>query len=90
MKAPWSYFQGFPKMIVLSVSVLLVSGGMCGVQLIFGNEIYNGKVPGSGLLMLLGLTELLVMGAAALVLLFSLILWPISALLGQTKREDGQ
>jgi hypothetical protein len=87
VKKPWSRLEGYPQLIVVCVCVLLVSGGLCGVQLAFADPIYNGKGFLPILLILLGMVEWLAMGAAALVLAFCLVLWPIEALFLRGKQE---
>jgi hypothetical protein len=80
--------SGFAKTLVVLVAVLLVSSGLCGLQLLFGNEIYRSA---SGLLILTGVLELaaFVLSAAGIVLM--LILWVARVLyrLGQKRTDEG-
>jgi hypothetical protein len=83
--------EGFPQLIVVCVCVLLVSGGLCGVQLAIAN-IPNAPDVLQPVFMILGAFELLAMGASALLLVFCVIAWPISAVVkrGRTPKDGGE
>ncbi len=91
MKTPWANLEGYPRAIVLAVCVLLVSGGMCGVQAVVANM---PKAPGFLLpiFTILGAFELLGIGASALVLVICLVAWPISAGMrrGSKQKSEGE
>ena len=84
MKTPWHNLEGYPRAIVASVCILLLSGGLCGVQwaVIWIPHFPEWMV---GPFEVAGFAELLAMGGASLVLIVSLIAWPISAILRQGK-----
>jgi hypothetical protein len=73
--------EGHPKALVILVTILLVSGGLCGIQL----AIANGGSPGSyggnaaGILLPLGLIELAAMILSTIGIVIVLILWAISS-----------
>ena len=79
--------SGFAKTLVVLVAVLLVSAGLCGLQMTFANTIYNDR---SGLLMFAGLLELAAMILSAVGIVLLMILWGARALyrLGKKQTDD--
>ena len=53
--------HGPAKVLVIFVAVLLVSAGMCGLQLTMANKIYNSSGAFGAIMMLLGILELIAM-----------------------------
>jgi hypothetical protein len=53
--------EGPAKVLVILVAVLLVSAGMCGLQLTIADEIYRGSGGFGSVMMLLGILELIAM-----------------------------
>lgn len=53
--------EGPAKVLVIFVAVLLVSAGMCGLQLTIANKIYNSSGAFASIMMLLGILELVAM-----------------------------
>ena len=53
--------RGPAKVLVILVAVLLVSAGMCGLQLTIANTIYNSSGAFGPFMMLLGILELVAM-----------------------------
>lgn len=72
MNLPWDRFEGPLKWLVISVIVLLVASGLCGLQLAITN---GGNHALDGLFFILGFVELGVMVIAALGVIASLIAW---------------
>ena len=85
MKTPWANLEGYPRAIVASVCILLLSGGLCGVQLAIANlpNVPSALAP---LAMITGALEISGILGSALVLAFCLIAWPISAWLQHKSR----
>jgi hypothetical protein len=80
--------QGYPKALVILVAILLVSSGLCGVQLAFAGKIYNSQGLSGSLLMVLGLLELLVMALSVIGIGIVLIAWLIAFLVGGKVPND--
>lgn len=77
---------GFPKALAVLAAVLLVSTGLCGMQLI----IANGTKSSASILMPLGIAELAAILLSALGIMVVLIAWLVSALYHRvgTRRPD--
>jgi uncharacterized membrane protein SpoIIM required for sporulation len=74
MSKPWSEFEGFAKALVICVVVMLVSSGLCGVQWFLATQLGNYGGALSGVLIPLGIIELVaivVSGSAAVVILLA-------------------
>ena len=80
MKAPWSNLEGPAKWLVIAVVALLVSSGLCGLQVaIMSGANPSGASLGS-LFMFTGAVELIVMALSACAVVVSLIIWIATAL----------
>jgi hypothetical protein len=78
MKYPWSSLSGFPKALVICIAILLVSGGLCGLQLAISSAANSG--PLTSFLMIPGIFELAAFWGAALGTVVCLIGWIGSAI----------
>ena len=74
MSPPWSRLEGPARLLVNCVVILLIAGGLCGLQLFTLNFTSNNGALTS-LLMVTGAVELAAMLASALVGLFALLAW---------------
>ena len=75
----WNRFQGFARILVFCVTVLLVSSGMCGVQLAI-LSMGSGSTGGSALVslfMFTGVVELIAIGLSAGAIIVVLIAWAV-------------
>jgi uncharacterized membrane protein len=80
MKAPWSNFEGPAKWLVIAVAALLVSSGLCGLQLgVTARTNQNGAMF-ARLFIFTGIVELVVMALSACGIVVSLIIWIATAL----------
>jgi len=70
--------EGYPKVLLVLVAVLLVSSGLCGLQLAFANIGGNGS--DGTILFPLGIVELIVMLLSAGGIVVVLLLWVATAL----------
>ena len=79
--------SGFAKTLVVLVTLLLVSAGLCGLQMQFANAVYNDRY---GLLIIAGLVELAAMILSAVGIVLLMILWGARALyrLGKKQTDD--
>ncbi len=80
MKAPWSNLEGPAKWLVIAVVVLLVSSGLCGLQIamVAGGNQYGALF--TRLFMFTGAVEVIVMALSACGIVVSLIIWIATAL----------
>ncbi len=74
MSPPWSRLEGPARLLVTCFVILLVAGGLCGMQLYILNLTPNNGVLGS-LFMVTGAVELAAILASAVVGLFALLAW---------------
>jgi len=81
--------SGFAKTLVVLVTLLLVSAGLCGLQMQFANAVYNDRY---GLLIIAGLVELAAMILSAVGIVLMLILWGARTLyrLGKKLTDEGE
>lgn len=54
-------FVGPAKVLVVMAAVLLISAGMCGLQLTIANKVYNSSGAFGSIMMLMGVLELIAM-----------------------------
>jgi hypothetical protein len=73
--------QGHAKTLVILLAVLLVSSGLCGLQIVISNRGSGGDRL-TGIFIPLGLVELLAMLVSAAGIVFVSILWGARALRG--------
>jgi len=71
--------QGYAKTLVILVAVLLVSSGLCGLQFVISSNVSAVSRP-DGLLISLGIMELIAMFVSAGGVVVVLILWGTQAL----------
>ena len=76
MKVPWQNLEGPARLLVISLTVLLVAAGLCGLQFVLNVSAY-GNMP--RFLVLIGLIELIAIVVSALVVIGALIAWLIQA-----------
>jgi hypothetical protein len=67
--------EGSAKMQVILVAVLLVSAGMCGLQLTMANNIYNSSGAFGPIMILLGILELIAMFVSLIGIAIVLVHW---------------
>ena len=81
--------SGFAKTLVVLVTLLLVSAGLCGLQMQFANAVYNDRY---GLLIIAGLVELAAMILSAVGIVLMLILWGARTLyrVGKKRTDVGE
>ena len=89
MKLIGRKLSGFAKTLVALVTLLLVSAGLCGLQMQFANAVYNDRY---GLLIIAGLVELAAMILSAVGIVLMLILWGARTLyrLGKKRTDEGE
>lgn len=76
-------FEGPAKALVILVAVLLVSAGMCGLQLTISNEIYNSSGAFGSIMMLLGILELIAMFVSLIGIAIVLVNLLVTRLFGE-------
>jgi hypothetical protein len=77
---------GFAKVLVVLVAVLLVSAGLCGLQLAIGNRLASNS---DTFLMLLGIAELIAMLVSAVGIVLVLLVWGARGLYRLSQAESG-
>jgi len=77
---------GLPKALVFLAAVLLVSSGLCGLQLLISNS--NNASGGWPLFILFGLIELTAIVVSAVGIVVVLVLWTGSALYRRIARPE--
>jgi hypothetical protein len=83
-------FEGSAKALVILVAVLLVSAGMCGLQLTIANEIYNSSGAFGPIMMLLGILELIAMLVSLIGIAIVLVSLLVTRLFGQLSLSTDQ
>jgi hypothetical protein len=78
MKAPWSNLEGPAKWLAIAVVALLVSSGLCGLQVTMISSANSTIL--ARLFMFTGIVELIVMALSACGIVVSLIIWITTAL----------
>lgn len=80
MKAPWSNLEGPAKWLVIAVVALLVSSGLCGLQMAsMSSSDQHGELF-ARLFVFAGIAELIVMALSTCGIVVSLIIWIATAL----------
>jgi hypothetical protein len=79
MSTPWDRLESPAKWLVICIAVLLVSSGLCGLQLLANSgPVNNGSlIP---VLLFTGILEIVVMGISAFGTVLMLIIWLLSLL----------
>ena len=80
--------EGHARALAILVSILLVSSGLCGVQLSFANKIYNSQGVFGFFFMITGLLELIAIGLSAIGIVIVLIAWLISKVFGTSASDS--
>jgi hypothetical protein len=70
-------FEGFAGALVFCATALLIASGLCGVQYAILSGIQGESIV-TGLFMITGVLELIVMGLSAAAIVCILIVWPIT------------
>jgi len=78
MKYPWSSLTGFPKMLVISTAVFLVSAGLCGLQIAVSSATNSSAL--TSILIIPGIFELIGFWGGAICIVISLVGWMITAI----------
>jgi hypothetical protein len=86
MKMPWSNLEGPAKLLAICAAVLLVSSGLCGLQLFLAGAAYGRSDGLTILFAVLGVVELIAMAGSVVVGIISLLFWLSEAV---TKRSSG-
>jgi hypothetical protein len=73
--------EGFAKTLVVLVAVLIVSSGLCGLQLLVANSYSSGS---GEVLIALGIAELIAMLVSAVGIVLLLLAWCARAVLGRS------
>jgi hypothetical protein len=73
MKAPWTNLEGPAKALAISVTVLLVASGLCGMQIAIMKVAGQNAPVFTTVFMITGLIELGVMVLSAVVVVAALI-----------------
>jgi hypothetical protein len=80
MKMPWTNRQGAAKAIAICVTVLLVSAGLCGMQLLVLN-LSRGSADGlTTIFMITGALELIAILLSVLIGFIALLIWGFGSL----------
>ena len=79
MKAPWRNLDGPAKWLVIAVVALLVSSGLCKLQLAITKATHQNNAL-IGLFICTGVAEVIVMAVSACAIVVSLIIWIATAL----------
>lgn len=74
MRMPWTNLEGPARLLVMCITVLLVSAGLCGLQLAIVSSD-NGNPWIANLFILTGFVELVAMILSALVGIIALMVW---------------
>lgn len=74
MTVPWKNRRGAAKVAALCAAVLLVSAGLCGMQLLWLNRA-GGMSENLGVFMITGAIELMAMLASVVVGFIALLVW---------------
>ncbi len=85
MKYPWSSLSGFPTALVIFVAILLVSGGLCGLQAAIGSAFGSDGM--TGLLIIPGILELVCIGVSAIGIVVCLIGWMVTAIYRAIRKQ---
>ena len=89
MSMPWDDLEGPAKLLAICAAVFLVSAGLCGVQW-FVIGFADGRGGGqalAGIVILLGVVELIAMAGSIVVGFVALILW-IAGFKGSQRGPD--
>ena len=81
MNMPWKNLHGAAKAVAICAAVLLVSGGLCGMQLLVLNLHLGGNTNDMApIFMLTGALELVAIVVSAVVGFIALLVWGFGSL----------
>ena len=86
MKMPWNDLEGPARILAICATVLLVSGGLCGLQAVLMSAIHNNSL--ITFFMVTGLVELGAIVLSLVVGLGAVVAWVGTAVFSGS-REDG-
>jgi hypothetical protein len=78
MKIPWKNLEGPARLLLICLTVLLIAGGLCGLQFVLSASLYGRRMP--SFFMLIGILELIAILVSGLVAIGALIAWLIQRL----------
>jgi hypothetical protein len=95
MKMPWDDLEGAAKVLVISVAILLVAAGMCGVQALILSAAKGGEQSLVPIVMITGFVEFVVMLVAGITAIGALVAWIATAIYNRfagsrAKRDETQ
>ncbi|HTB98395.1 MAG TPA: hypothetical protein VK716_15400 [Terracidiphilus sp.] len=83
MNLPWSSLEGPARLLVTCIAIMLVAGGLCGLQFLIVNADPENSGPLMSLFMVTGAAELVAMLVSTVLALGALI-----ALIGKRITRD--
>jgi hypothetical protein len=79
-------FEGFAGALVFCATALLIASGLCGVQYAISSGMRDDSLV-SGLFMITGVLELIVMVLSTAAIVGILFIWPITAIFASSIHE---